>query len=241
MRGVDDLEVALDVGVGGGVEDRAARRVEDHGGRLAGEHQLPGLARVFAPPDAAGWAAHGGVDDHPAAGRGLGIDDDLVGRVADELAIAAGGVDRQDVAAGIDVVGAVVEVPGRPAVVGDQEADARRAGVALAGRGDDDRLVGVVIAGEDGDPADVDAGGGAEVGERNPGRARGAGREEVGRLPDAAAGAGGVDRVARGVGGSMARPVTRPEGSAPGGAGSSDRSTPGRPPSTLGSTGRRPG
>ena len=72
--------------------------------------------------------------------------------------------------------------------------------VALAGGGDDDRLVGVVIPGEDGDPADVDAGGRAEVGERNPGRARGAGREEVGRLPDAAAGAGGVDRVARGVG-----------------------------------------
>ena len=33
--------------------------------------------------------------------------------------------DRQQVAAGIDVVGAVVEVPGRAAVLGDQEADAR--------------------------------------------------------------------------------------------------------------------
>ena len=140
-------------------------------GGLAGEHQRPGLAGVFAPPDAAVGAAQGGVDDHLAAGRGLGIDDDLVGRVADELAVAAGGVDRQDVAAGIDVVGAVVKVPGRPAVVRDQEADARRAGVALAGCGDDDRLVGVVIAGEDRDPADVDAGGRAKVGERNPGRA----------------------------------------------------------------------
>ena len=73
----------------------------------------------------------------------------------------------------VDVVGAVVEVPGCAAVLRDQEADARRAGVALAGRGDDDRLVGVVIAGEDRDPADVDAGGRAEVGERNPGRAGG--------------------------------------------------------------------
>ena len=44
---------------------------------------------------------------------------------ADELAVAAGRVDRQEVAAGIDVVGAVVEVPGRAAVLRDQEADAR--------------------------------------------------------------------------------------------------------------------
>ena len=42
---------------------------------------------------------------------------------------------------------------------------------------------------------------GAEVGQGDPGRPAGAGREEVGRLPDAAAGAADVDRVARGVGG----------------------------------------
>ena len=66
--GVDDLEVALDVGVGGRVEDGAAVGVEDDVGRLAGEHQLPGLAGVDAPPDAAVGAAQGGVDDH-LAGR----------------------------------------------------------------------------------------------------------------------------------------------------------------------------
>ena len=99
------------------------------------------------------------------------------------------------------LVGAVVEVPGRAAVLGDQEADAGRARVALAGGGDDDRLVGVVVPAEDGDAADVDAGGRAEVGQRDLGRAAGAGRQEVGRLPDAAAGAGDVDGVARGVGG----------------------------------------
>ena len=128
-----------------------------------------------------------------------------------------------------------------PPSVGDQEADARRAGVALAGGGDDDRLVGVVIAGEDRDPADVDAGGRAEVGERNPGRARGAGREEVGRLPDAAAGTGGVDRVARGVGGVDGQAGHPARGVCRRGCWNPRRSTPGRPPSTAGSTGRRPG
>ena len=173
------------------------------------------LARVLAAPDAAGGAAQGGIDDHLAGGRGLGIDGDRERRSPTKTAVAAGGADRQHVAAGINVVRAVVEIPGRPAVLGDQEADARRAGVALAGGGDDDRLVGVVIAREDRDPADVDAGGRAEVGERNPGWAAGTGREEVGRLPDAAAGAGGVDRVARGVGrvdgqaGNPARRVSR--------------------------------
>ena len=66
--GVDDLEVALDVGAGGRIEDGAAVGVEDDVGRLAGQHQLPGLARVLAPPDAAVGAAQGGVDDH-LAGR----------------------------------------------------------------------------------------------------------------------------------------------------------------------------
>ena len=92
------------------------------------------------------------------------------------------------------------EVPGRAAVLRDQEADARGARVPLAGGGDDDRLVGVVVPAEDGDAADVDADGRAEVGQRDVGRAAGAGRQEVGRLPDAAAGAGDVDGVARGVG-----------------------------------------
>ena len=42
---------------------------------------------------------------------------------------------------------------------------------------------------------------GAEVGEGDPGRPVGVGGQEVGGLPDAAAGAGGVDGVTRGVGG----------------------------------------
>ena len=54
-----------------------------------------------------------------------------------------------------------------------QEADAGRARVALAGGGDDDRLVRVVVPGEDGDAADVDAEGRAEVGQRDVGRAAG--------------------------------------------------------------------
>ena len=51
--------------------------------------------------------AQGGVDDHLAGGGELGIDGDLVGRGADELAIAGGGVDRQDVAGAVEVVGGV--------------------------------------------------------------------------------------------------------------------------------------
>ena len=136
----------------------------------------------------------------------LGIDDDLEGRVADEVPVAAGGFDRQDVAAGINVVRAVVEVPGRPAILRDQEADARRAGVALAGCGDDDRLVGVVIAGKTAIPPMLTP----EVGPKSVSGIqvgpRGAGRQEVGRLPDAAAGAAGVDRVARGIGGVDRQP-----------------------------------
>ena len=72
MPAIDDLEVALDHGVGVGVKDRAAVRVEDHVGRVAGQHQLPGLARIFAPPDAAVGPAHGGVDDHLAVGVNWG-------------------------------------------------------------------------------------------------------------------------------------------------------------------------
>ena len=74
--GVDDLEVALDFGIGVGVKDRAALLIEDHGGGLPGHHQLPGLARVLTAPDAAGGAAQGGIDDHLAGGRGLGINGD---------------------------------------------------------------------------------------------------------------------------------------------------------------------
>ena len=158
------------------------------------------LAGVVAPPDAAVGAAQGGVDDHLAVGRELGIDDDLERRRADEGPVARRRLNRQQVAAGVDVGRAVEQVPGRAAVLGDQEADARRARVALAGGGDDDRLVRVVVPAEDGDAADVDAGGRAEVGQRDVGRAAGAGRQEVGRLPDAAAGAADVDRVARRVG-----------------------------------------
>ena len=72
--------------------------------------------------------------------------------------------------------------------------------IALAGGGDDDRLVGVVIPAEDGDAADIDSERRAEVGQRDVGWAVGVGRQEVGRLPDAAAGAGDVDRVARWIG-----------------------------------------
>ena len=59
----------------------------------------------------------------------VGVDDDLVGRVADEDPVASAtgvGFDRQGIAAGIDVDGAVIEGPGRAAVHGDQEADAGR-------------------------------------------------------------------------------------------------------------------
>ena len=56
-------------------------------------------------------------------------------------------------------------------------------------------------------PPMLTAGGRAEVGERDPGRAVGVGRQEVGRLPDSAAGTGRVDRVARGIGGIDRRPA----------------------------------
>ena len=65
------------------------------------------------------------------------------------------------------VVGAVEQRPGRAAVHRAEEADAAGAGVALAGGGEDDRLVRVVVAAEDGDAADVDG--------RRSGRSRSAG------------------------------------------------------------------
>ena len=160
-------------------------------------------------------------------------------RVPTNFAVAAGRADRQDVAAGIDVVGAVVEVPGRPAVLRNQETDAWCAGVALAGGGDDNRLVGIVVARKYGDAADVDAGGRAKFGERNPGRTVGAvvRKSVVFQMPPLAPAAYTV--FPEGSEGSMASPVTRPDGSAP--AARAARSTPGRPLSTPGSKGHRSG
>ena len=152
---------------------------------------------------------------------------------------SASSLNRQQVAAGIDVVRAVdtgSRSRRRPARSGS-----RRPGVPVspfAGGGDDDRLVGVVVPGEDGDAADIDARGRAEVGERDVGRAARVGRQEVGRLPDAAAGTGDVHGVARGVGGidQRSRP-TRPR------AGRRDVRPidADRPPSRPGSTARRSG
>ena len=102
-------------------------------------------------------------------GDEFGIHDDLVGGVADEGPIALQRrdvrFDRQGIPARIDVDRAVVEGPGCSAVSGDQEADAGRARVPLAGGGDDDCLVDIVVRGEDGDAADVDRVAGPEVGE----------------------------------------------------------------------------
>src|SRR5206468_8875690 len=81
------------------------------------------------------------------------------------------------------------------------EAGAAVVAVAVTGGGEDDRLVGVVVAPEDGDGADVEAEGRAEVGERDPRRSDGIAGEEVSGLPDSAGGTGGVNGVARGVGG----------------------------------------
>ena len=61
--------------------------------------------------------------------------------------------------------------------------------------------VGIVVPSKDSNAVDIDAGTGTEVGQRDVSRAIGVGRQEVGRLPDAAAGASHVDGVARGVGG----------------------------------------
>src|SRR5262249_35160260 len=144
------------------------------------------------------------------------VDDDLVGArrlpgradlgeevVALELLRRVGGRREGEV-----VVGAVEQRPGRPAVHRAEEADPP-AGVAErgevlavgeAGAGDDDRLVRVVVAGEDRDRADVEPGARAEVGQGDVGRALRVGRQEVGRLPDPARGAGDVDGVARRVG-----------------------------------------
>ena len=71
-------------------------------------------------------------------------------------------------------------------------------GIALAGGGEDDGLGWVVVTGEDVDAADVDGVIGPEVGERDVGGSAGA--EEVGGLPDTAAGPADVDGVSRGVG-----------------------------------------
>ena len=72
------------------------------------------------------------------------------------------------------------------------------AGDAASAR-NDDRLIGVVVAREDRDAADIDSRARPEVGERNISRAAGIRRQEVGRLPDPAAGAGHIDGVAGGV------------------------------------------
>ena len=77
----------------------------------------------------------------------------------------------------------------------------------------------------------------AEIGQRDVGRAVGAGRQEVGRLPDAAAGAGDVDGVARRVGGIDRRSLT----DLARGRHRCRRSPPGRRLSTPGSKERRSG
>ena len=105
-----------------GIQDRAAVRVENHVRRLACTHQLPRIARVLATPDAAIGAAQRGINDHLAGWRELGIDDNLKGCRADKYPIARRRVDRQQVAAGVNVVRAIVKVPGRSTVLGDQEA-----------------------------------------------------------------------------------------------------------------------
>ena len=203
--GIDDLEVALDGRVAVGVENDAAVGVEDHRGCLAGQHVDPVRARILAPPDAAGRAAQGGVDDHLAGGRELGIDDDLVGGVADEGPVA---LQRRgmfvSIGSGLPLESTLTELSSRVQVAPpSMEIRKPTPGVPrvpLAGGGDDDCLVHIVIPREDGDAADVDRVAGPEVGERDPGRAGGVGREEVGGLPDAAAGTGRIDGVARRVG-----------------------------------------
>ena len=103
----------------------------------------------------------------PPEGDELGIDDDLVGGVTDEGPVACQRrnvrFDRQRVAARIDVDRAVIEAPCCSAIRGDQEADAGRARVSLAGGGDDDCVVHIVIPREDGDAADVDRVAGPEA------------------------------------------------------------------------------
>src|SRR5581483_10916121 len=100
---VEDLQVGGRAGAAGGEHDV---------GGVAGLQQRPVLARVHAAPDAAVGPAQGHVDDHLAAGRRFGIDNDLEGGGADENVVAlvdagAGDVDAQDVALGVGVVRAV--------------------------------------------------------------------------------------------------------------------------------------
>ena len=106
----------------------------------------------------------------------------------------------QRIAAGVDVVGAVQKQPGFSAIHRAQDSRARRVGVSVAGGGEDDRLIGIVIASENRDRADAQAGGRAVVGQRIIRRAAGVVGEEVGGLPHAAVAAGNVNRIAAGIG-----------------------------------------
>ena len=73
--------------------------IEQHVGRIAGQHQRPGLACIFTSPDAPICTAHRGVDDHLAVRRQLGINDDLVHGHSNEFTVAAGRIDGQIIAA----------------------------------------------------------------------------------------------------------------------------------------------
>ena len=116
--------------------------------------------------------AQGGVDDHLAGRRQLGIDDDLVDRRADEVAVASwpsrsAGSCRWNrrcpcCRSRFQVAPPSMEIrkptPGVPVSPSPP---------VVLRSGDDDRLVGVVVPGEDGDAADVDARARAEVGQRD--------------------------------------------------------------------------
>ena len=146
-------------------------------------------------------AAQGGVDDHLAGRRQLGIDDDLERRRCRRIrGRGCGESIGSRLPLRIDVVGAVERFQVAPPSI---EIRKPTPGVPVSPSPVAAKMIdwlGSLFAAEDRDAADVDAGGRAEVGQRDVGRAAGVGRQEVGRLPDAAAGAADVDRVARGVG-----------------------------------------
>ena len=141
-------------------------------------------AGVEAPPEAAVEAAQGGVDDHLAVGGRPRVDDDLVGArsppaIGPRVRVGRAkmwsrGAERQVVVA---CCRAASRSPRRPSSGGSRRPASccrrcRSVEFAVAGAGDDDRLVRVVVPAEDGDRADVDPEGRAEVGQRDVGRAR---------------------------------------------------------------------
>ena len=122
--------------------------------------------------------AQGGVDDHAAVGRRVRDRRRPCrrGDAADSPGWRSVWANRWSRAAnGRLLFGAVEQRPGRAAVHRAEEADAlawcrrrcRSVALAVAGAGDDDRLARVVVPGEDGDRADVEPGGRAEVGQRD--------------------------------------------------------------------------